>query len=87
MIIIISKLGVPLLLRVLMGGLCMGSGTIRCSCNFAYEEIFKDQFLVACYATLQPALSVRPLVRPSVTLYFLAVFAVFSLTAPAKMIK
>ena len=45
-------------------------------------------FLVACYATLQPALLVHPSVRWSVrhTLLFL-VFAVFGLTAPAQMIK
>ena len=48
-------------------------------------------FLVACYATLQPALSVRPSVRrsvrPSVTLYFFWVFAVYGLTSPAQVIK
>ena len=51
-------------------------------------------FLVACYVTLQPALSVRWSVHPlvclsvgsSVTLYFFWVFAVFGLTAPAQMI-
>ena len=32
-------------------------------------------------------LSVRPSVRPSVTLYFFGVFAVFCLSAPAKKIK
>ena len=31
--------------------------------------------------------SVGPCVSPSVTLYFLGVFAVFGLTAPAQMIK
>ena len=44
-------------------------------------------FLVECYATLHPALSVRPSVRQSVTLYIFWVFAVFCLTAPAQMIK
>ena len=56
-------------------------------------------FLVACYATQHPALSVRPSVDPSVgpsvglsvrrfiTLYFFLVFAVFGLTAPAQMIE
>ena len=58
-------------------------------------------FVVACYATLHPALSVRPSVRRSVgrwvvrpfirpsvrhTLLFLE-FCVFGLTAPAQMIK
>ena len=51
-----------------------------------------SEFLVACYATLHPALSVRrslgPSVGPSVTLYFFGFFfAVFGLTAPAQMIK
>ena len=54
-----------------------------------------EHFLVACYATLHPALSVRrsvcpsvgPSVRPSVTLYFFWVFAVFGLTAPAQIMK
>ena len=49
-----------------------------------------DPFLVACYATLPPALSVCPSVRPSVrrsvTLYFFWVFGVFGITAPAQMI-
>ena len=52
---------------------------------------FLSGFLVACYATLQPALSVRPSVgpsvRPSVTLYFFWVFAVFGVTAPAQMME
>ena len=39
-------------------------------------------FLVACYATLHPALSVRR----SVTLYFFWVFEIFGFTAPAQMI-
>ena len=43
-------------------------------------------FLVACYATLHPALSVRPSVGPSVTLYFFWVFGIFGFTAPAQMI-
>ena len=50
-----------------------------------------DLFLVACYATLHPALSVRPSVgpsvRPSVTLYFFGVNGVFGLTAPAQMLR
>ena len=47
----------------------------------------QGRFLVACYATLQPALSVHLSVGPSVTLYFFQLFAVFGLTAPAQMIK
>ena len=45
---------------------------------------YNDFFLVACYATLHPALSVRPLVRHTL-LFF--VFAVFGPTAPAQIIK
>ena len=58
----------------------------------SFCQIHFSFFLVACYATLHPALKVRPsigqLVRPSVhhTLLFL-VFAVFGLTAPAQIIK
>ena len=51
-------------------------------------------FLVACYATLHPALSIPPSVGLSVGLSlgpshftFFLVFAVFGLTAPAQMIK
>ena len=43
-------------------------------------------FLVACYTTLHPALSVGPSVRRSVTLYFFLGFAGFGLTASAQMI-
>ena len=46
----------------------------NCDCDF----VAVLQFLVACYATLQPALSVRrsvgPSVRPSITLYFVVFF-------------
>ena len=45
--------------------------------------------LVACYATLHPALSVRRSVRQSVCLsvtLFFGFFAVYGLTAPAQMI-
>ena len=42
-------------------------------------------FLVACYATLHPALSVGPSIGPSVTLYFLGVNGGFGLIAPAQM--
>ena len=48
-------------------------------------KLFMD-FLVARYATLHPALSVRPSVRRSVTLYFFGVFGIFGFTAPAQMI-
>ena len=55
------------------------------------REWHPEMFLVACYATLHPALSVRRSVRrsvrPSVTLYFFWVFAVFGLTAPAQMME
>ena len=44
-------------------------------------------FLVACYATLHPALSVRPAIGPSVSLYFFRVFAVLGLTSPSQMIQ
>ena len=51
-------------------------------------------FSVACFAILHPVFlvrlsvgpSVRQLVRPSVTFYFLF-FAVFDLTAPAQMME
>ena len=54
--------------------------------NVKYIVQKLSRFLVVCYATLHPALSVRPSVGPSVTLYFFWVFAVFGLTAPAQMI-
>ena len=52
-------------------------------------------FLVACYATLHPALLVRPSVGPfvgtsvglSVTSYIFVVFEVFGFTAPAQMME
>ena len=49
-------------------------------------------FLVACTRLYNPLCrsvrpSVCPSVRRSVTLYFFEVFAVFGLTAPAKMIE
>ena len=64
-----------------------------------FFQNFQGKFLVACCATLHPALLVRPsvspsvrwsvrrLVRLSVTLYFFWVFAVFGLTVPAQMIE
>ena len=56
-------------------------------CSYEWFNLF----LVACYATLQPALSVcqsvHPSIGPSITLYFFLVFAVFGLTAPALVIK
>ena len=50
----------------------------------------RNFFLVTCYATLHPALSVRWSIGSSVTLYFFCFFvffAVFDLTAPAQVIK
>ena len=47
-------------------------------------------FLVACYATLYPAMSVRRSVGPSVRrspFYFFYVFALFGFTAPAQMLQ
>ena len=41
------------------------------------------RFLVACYAALNPALLVRPSVRPS---HFTFFFVIFGFTAPAQMI-
>ena len=43
-------------------------------------------FLVACYATLHPAFSVRSSVRRYVTLYFFGIYGVFGSTAPAQML-
>ena len=46
------------------------------------------RFLVACYATLPPALSVGQSVGWwLVTFYFYYVFAVFGLTAPAQRLQ
>jgi len=44
-------------------------------------------FLVACYATLHPALTVRLSVRPSNNPSHFSFFAVYSLTASALLIK
>ena len=47
-----------------------------------------NSFLVACTRLYNPLCrSVRPSVRPSVTLYFFRVFAVCCLTVPAQMMK
>ena len=71
----------------------------KCKAIVECEEIaFSAWFLVACYVTLHPALSVRwsigPLVRwsvgPSVrrsVRHTLLFFAVFGLTAPAQIMK
>ena len=55
-------------------------------CSILTNTYMQVDFLVACYASLHPALSVLPLVRPSHFTFFL-VFAVFGLTAPALVIK
>ena len=58
--------------------------TVQTEIDSSTTRLIVD-FLVACYATLHPALSVRPSVRPSVTLYFFGVYGVFGLTASAQM--
>ena len=66
--------------------------------TFSREWLFlgqykgKHYFLVACYATLHPALSVcllsiHPSVRQSIRHTTFSSFAVFGLAAPAQMIK
>ena len=61
--------------------------SVKDTLDMTFDE---TSFLVACYATLHPALSVRRSVRrsvrPSVTLYFFWVFGIFGFTAPAQMI-
>ena len=63
---------------------------VRCALNKRVEgdqmSFFIDIFLVACYATLHPALSVRPSVRRSVTLYFFGIYGVFGYTASAQIL-
>ena len=53
-------------------------------------ELFLFCFLVACYTTLHPALSIRPSVglsvSRSVTFYFFLWFYIFDLSAPAQMV-
>ena len=53
------------------------------------EILFKETewglFLVACYTTLNPAMSVRWLVGRS-PFYFFGVFDLFELTAPAQIL-
>ena len=66
-------------------GMCLRVTALHFGTNFLFS--FFTCFLVACYANLHPALSVRPSIAPSVTLDFFGGFAVLCLTAPAQMIK
>ena len=72
---------------------CINAG---CMTSFAASGwdcavMLKNQFLVACYATLHLAVLVRRsvhwLVHPSCFIFIFLVFAVFGLTAPAQIIK